>query len=98
MERYSKFRRSSRLLLLLCPCLRAFAIDVPAGTDLQIRLTTKLSTQSSKLKDAVEAVVIAPVMVDNQFVIPAGAVVRGIVDKAAQSSKPDERSVLALSF
>jgi hypothetical protein len=98
MERYSRFQRSSSRLFLLCLCLPVFAIDVPVGTELQIRLTTKLSTQSSKLKDAVEAVVIAPVMVDNQFVIPAGAVVRGAVDKTAQSSKPDERSVLTLSF
>ena len=45
-----------------------------------------------------EAVVIAPVMVDGQFLIPAGAVVRGTVEKVAQSTKPDERSTLVLAF
>src|SRR5205085_67619 len=37
-------------------------------------------------------------MVGDQFAIPAGAVVRGTVEKAAQSSKGDERSTLLLNF
>jgi len=37
-------------------------------------------------------------MVEDQFVIPAGAVVRGVVDKATASSKGDERAMLALAF
>src|SRR5437867_3962687 len=72
-------------LVLLTP---AYALDIPAGTTVEIRLKTKVSTQSSKSKDAVEAVVIAPVIVDGQFVIPAGAIVRGAVEKAAASTKP----------
>ena len=72
--------------------------QLPAGTEIQIRLKTKVATPTSKAKDPVEAVVIAPVMVDGQFVIPAGAVVRGAVEKAAQSTKPDERSTLVLAF
>jgi LssY C-terminus len=37
-------------------------------------------------------------MVEGQFAIPAGAVVRGDVEKATQSTKPDERSTLLLAF
>jgi len=76
----------------------AFAIDVPAGTGIQVRLKTRISTQGCKPKDPVESVVIAPVMVNDQFVIPAGAVVRGSLEKCTQSAKGDERSVVALSF
>jgi hypothetical protein len=97
MGRFSSFRISSALAGLVL-CLPAFALDVPAGTELQIRLKSKVSTQTAKPKDALEAVVIAPVMIDGQFVIPAGAVVRGVVDKAAQSSKPAERSMLSFAF
>src|SRR5262249_7176932 len=53
----------------------AIALDLPAGTPIEIRLKAKLSTQPSKPKDPVEAVVIAPVMAGDQFVIPAGATV-----------------------
>src|ERR1043166_5425244 len=76
--------QSARLFLLFGACLRAFALQLPAGTEIQIRLTTKVSTQTSKAKDPVEAAVIAPVMVDGQFAIPAGAKLRGSVDEAAQ--------------
>jgi hypothetical protein len=79
-------------------CSPAFGLQVPAGTEIQVRLKTKVSTQSSKPKDNVEAVVIAPVMVNGEFVIPAGAMVRGTVEKAAQSAKTDERSSLSLAF
>jgi len=97
MGRYSSIWRSSALLALAAS-LGAAGIQVPNGTEIQVRLKSKVSTQTSKPKDPVEVVVIAPVMVNGQFAIPAGAVVRGTVDKASQSAKGDERSVLALSF
>ncbi len=90
--------RSARAFLALAVCFPAFGLTVPAGTEVQIRLKTKVSTATSKAKDPVEAVVIAPVMVDGQFLIPAGALVRGTVEKVAQSTKPDERSTLVLAF
>ena len=90
--------RSASALLALAACLPAFGLQLPAGTEIQIRLKTKVATPTSRAKDPVEAVVIAPVMVDGQFAISAGAVVRGAVEKAAQSSKPDERSTLVLTF
>jgi hypothetical protein len=76
----------------------ALALTVPTGTELQIRLKTKVSTQNSRAKDPVEAVVIAPAMVGGEFAIPAGAAVHGAVEKVAPSTKADERAVLALSF
>ena len=90
-------RPSSILIASILPAL-AFGLQVPGGTELQVRLKTKVSTQTSKPNDRVETVVISPLMVDGQFAIPAGAIVRGTVDKATQSSKGDERSLLALTF
>ena len=90
--------RSASAFLVLAVCIPAFGLKLPAGTEIQIRLKTKVATPTSKAKDPVEAVVIAPVMVEGQFAVPAGAVVRGDVEKAAQSTKPDERSSLILAF
>lgn len=73
-------------------------MDVPANTELDIRLKTKISTQTAKSGDPVEALVIAPVMVDNQFAIPAGALVHGVIDKATQPATADERAVLVITF
>jgi len=97
MAKYSSIGNTS-LLLALASSIAAAALQVPAGTEIQARLKTKVSTQTNKARDPVEAVVVAPVMVSGQFVIPAGAVVRGTVDAATQSSKGDERSSLTLSF
>src|SRR5262245_54565574 len=97
MASHSSMRSASAFLALVV-CIPAFGLKLPAGAEIQIRLKTKVATPTSKTKDAVEAVVIAPVMVDGQFAIPAGAVVRGTVEKAAQSTKPDERSTLLLAF
>jgi len=76
----------------------SLTVDVPAGTPVEIRLKSKVSTQTAKPKDPIEATVIAPVVVNGEFAIPAGALVRGVVEKATQSTQPDERSVLVVAF
>jgi len=96
MKKYRPLPAGAAYLLLLAA--HAVALEVPAGTLIEIRLKAKLSTQNAKPKDPVEAVVIAPVLVNNQFAIPAGAAVRGTVEKSAQAAKPDERSTLVLMF
>jgi LssY-like putative type I secretion system component LssY len=98
MASRSSMWSSARALLALAVCIPAFGLRMPVGSEIQIRLKTKIATPTSKAKDPVEAVVIAPVMVEGQFVIPAGAVIRGDVEKATQSTKPDERSTLLLAF
>jgi len=82
----------------LAASIPALALQLPAGTEIQVRLKAKVATPTGKAEDKVEAVVISPVMADGQFVIPAGAVVRGTVVKSVQSAKGDERSALTLGF
>jgi hypothetical protein len=86
-----------RVCLLLVPVL-AMAQEVPAGTEISIRLTSPVSTKSSKAADPVEAVVIAPVVANGHAMIAPGTVVHGTVEKVAQSSAPDQRAWLLLSF
>jgi hypothetical protein len=97
MGRLPRFPKSSALAALVL-AIPAWGLEVPAGTELQIRLKSKVSTQDARVKDPVEAVVIAPVPVGGQFAIPGGAAVRGTVVKTTASTKPDERAALALSF
>jgi hypothetical protein len=76
----------------------ALALEVPTGTEIQIRLKGKVSTQSSRAGDPVEAIVIAPVIAANQFALPAGTAVKGTVEKVTPSTKPDERATMSLRF
>ena len=59
MERVSIFWSASALAAALLAAPLS-AVQVPAGTALQARLTTKVSTITAKPKDPVEAVVVAP--------------------------------------
>lgn len=86
---------------LLAGCLAtlpALAIEAPAGTEIQVRLKTKVGSKSSKPKDPVEATVIAPMMVEGAFAIPAGATIRGTVTQAKPATDPTVRAMLALDF
>jgi hypothetical protein len=74
-------------------------IAVPAGTELQIRLATKVASDSSKAEDKVEAFVIAPITVNGVLCIPAGFKVHGsIKDVKSTEGKADQRAQVKLEF
>ena len=89
------FLRSSALVALVAA--QALALQLPAGTEIQIRLKSKVASKTSQVNDAVEALVIAPVMSGSVYAIPAGAPVRGVV-ALAQASNGDQRALLLLRF
>ena len=86
------------VLPLLCLACCASAAELPAGTAIGIRLKTKVSSNASRANDAVEAVVIKPVMSGESFLIPYGAVIKGQVVKAQPSEAADKRASLELNF
>jgi hypothetical protein len=87
-----------RWLAALFVAAPLFALDVPAGTAIPIRLNAKVSSQTSQPGDPVDAVVIAAVMASGQYAIPAGAVVHGSVIQASPAAEPDTRATLLVSF
>src|ERR1039458_3665369 len=73
--------------------------QAPPGTLIQIRLTTTVGSYASTAGTRVSAVLIAPVMVDGETVLPAGSVGSGIVRRAARvglNSSALARKVLPL--
>jgi hypothetical protein len=87
-------------LLILAGMLPASesGTSLPAGTVIYLRLTTPVSSKSSKHHDAVRATVARDVTTQSGVVIPTGAVVSGRIEKLVKSSRPDERDQLQLSF
>jgi len=57
----------------------ARAAEIPAGTNLSIRLTTAASTVASRVGDRTEAILIAPIRLGDQIAFPAGATLIGTV-------------------
>jgi LssY-like putative type I secretion system component LssY len=76
----------------------ACAVQVPSGTQMQIRLTTAVNTAAAKVDQTFDAVVIAPVVAGNQIVIAPGVKVKGHVKEVKAAVNPDDQAVLALVF
>src|SRR5689334_2277136 len=77
----------------------ASAIQIPSGTELHVRLGSKISSADARAGTTVSAVLIAPVVIDGQIVIPPGAELTGEV-KAAQpaAADPQKPPTLELDF
>lgn len=97
MERFLNWSKRGRLAAALLVAVAAPALEVPAGTEIQLRLTSKVSSGAAKPGQPVEAVLVAPVAVEGRFAMPAGAIVRGSVSEARPAAA-DERAVLLLDF
>ena len=97
MALYLNWLRSS-LLLIGCLALPSLAVDVPSGAGLQVRLQTKIASNTSRPNDPIEAIVIAPIAVNGALAIPAGVRLRGVVTFASAATDPSVRAMLALDF
>src|SRR5271168_4837251 len=67
------------LAYLLCSAGLLTVREVPAGTRLEIRLTSSVGSYASKVGSPVSAVLIAPVRVGGELLLPAGSVLTGTV-------------------
>jgi len=73
-------------------------VDVPDGTEIQVRLEETLSSKTAGVEDRVAASVAEPVTVDGRRVIPAGAEVRGVVQSVERAQRPSKGGRLELAF
>ena len=72
--------------------------DLPLGIVIPVKLTTPVSSNKSRAGDPFEAVVAAPVWVDNRVVIAPATKLEGTVMYAGKSPNRFERSQLVLGF
>jgi len=69
------------------PAAPAAAITVPAGTKVQLRLTSPLGTTTAHPGDAVRAEVAFPVTASSAVAIPAGTFVEGAIDQVIRTGR-----------
>ena len=72
-------------------------VTLPAGTQLALILTHPIDSKTMHRGDTVFAETTAPVLVDNQVVIPAGAFVQGKVEKLTRQGSRAELSMQSVS-
>lgn len=85
------------IALLFCATL-AFSAEIPAGTEIQARLTTPVVVSTAKADQAVDAVVVAPVMIDGGIVLSPGTKLSGKIKDPVPSAPPDQRASVRLEF
>ncbi len=73
------------------------AATIPAGTQLNVRLTDKVASESTAAHTPVHAVVIVPVLFNNTVVLPTGVVISGTVERATAAAT-GRRAELAMVF
>ncbi|MGE5198937.1 MAG: hypothetical protein ACM3H9_04800 [Rhodospirillaceae bacterium] len=72
--------------------------EIPAGTELDVRLETPLNSETAKLEDRFTASTIADLYNGEVLLIPAGSPVRGIVTGVAKAGRVERTGKLTLSF
>src|SRR5262249_53313488 len=63
-----------------------------------VRLTRAINTSTAQVDQPVQAVVIAPVIVNGEIAVAPGVNVRGHIKEVTAAVKPEDQAVLALTF
>jgi hypothetical protein len=71
---------------------------VPAGTELDVRLSQRLSSDTAQVEDRFEATTLVDLRQNGRVVIPAGSVVRGVVTDVDDAGRVERKGKLSLSF
>jgi hypothetical protein len=71
---------------------------VPVGQEMDVRLQTSLSSETSTVEQRFEATTAVDLMQDGRVLIPAGSIVRGVVSGVQRPGRIERTGSLTLSF
>jgi hypothetical protein len=74
------------------------AIEVPVGTEIDVRLQSNLNSGISQVEDRFDATTLVDVGVNSRVVIPAGSVMRGVVTAVEPATRTNRTARLTVSF
>jgi hypothetical protein len=72
--------------------------EVPAGTELEVRLQNSLNSGTVLVEDRFEATTLADLVLDGRNVIPAGSPMRGVVTAVEPATRTNRTARLTVSF
>jgi hypothetical protein len=73
-------------------------VEIPSGTELDVRLQNTLSSGTAKVEDRFEGTTLADLIVDGRTAIPAGAVLRGVVTSVDPATRTNRTAKMTVSF
>ncbi len=73
-------------------------VEIPVGTEIDLRLSNRLSSGTAKVEDRVEATTLEDLTMDGRAVVPAGSVVRGVVTTVDAGTRTNRKAQMTVSF
>ncbi len=74
------------------------AVEIPAGTEIDVRLSNTLDSGVAQVEDRFEATTLTDLNVDGRTAIPAGSVVRGVVTAVEPGTRTNRTAKMTVSF
>ena len=72
--------------------------ELPVGTELDVRLQTRLSSRDAQVEDRVEATTVVDLMQGDRVLVPAGSLLTGFVTSVDRASRTDRKGSLTVRF
>jgi hypothetical protein len=73
-------------------------VQVPVGTEIEVRLSSGLNSGTSAVEDRFDATTVAPVSIGGRMVVPMGSVMRGVVSSVQPATRTNRTSRMTLNF
>lgn len=73
-------------------------MDVPVGTELDVRLQQSLSSATAQVEDRFEATTLVDLKDGDRVIIPAGSVMRGVVSAVTKTTRTERKGSLTVAF
>ena len=72
--------------------------EIPAGTEIDVRLANNLSSGTAAVEDRFEATTLIDLSVDGRTLVPAGSVMRGVVTAIEPATRTNRTARMTVSF
>ena len=73
-------------------------VEIPTGTEMDVRLSNTLSSGTALVEDRFEATTLVDLNVNGRTVIPAGAVARGVITAVEPATRTNRTARMTVSF
>src|SRR4030095_41967 len=76
----------------------AGSVEIPVGTEIDVRLQNALNSGTNQVEDRFEATTLVDVGVNSRVVIPAGSLMRGVVTQVEPATRTNRTARMTVSF
>ena len=73
-------------------------VEIPTGTEMDVRLSDALNSGTAKVEDRFEATTLVDLTVDGRLAVPAGSVMRGVITAVEPATRTNRTARLTVSF